>query len=375
MSDRKIAEAFPPGDFMKEELEARGWSQLELAEIIGCHPKVVNDLILGRREISPQIAKALAQAFDTSAEYWANLESSYQLWRAGEVDNAIARRARLYGMAPIKEMVKRRWLEPSESVDVLEKRVKEFFRIKSLDAPVSFPHAARRGMSEITASQTAWLFRARQLAHAVSAKPFSSQSFERGLRDLKTLLLSAAEARNVPRVLADAGIRFLVVEHLPQTRIDGVTFWLDTKSPVIAVSLRYDRIDWFWYTLAHELGHVERRDGLQRVVTLDTDIVGEDAEPAIDDAERKAAAFATRFLLDQAKLEDFILRVRPLYSKQRIIAFAQTAGVHPGIVVGQLQFREEILWSSCRQMLERVRDTVIQSALTDGWGHILPVVS
>ena len=117
MTDRKAAEVFAPGEFIKEELEARDWRQAELAEIMGRPPTVVSGLVKGTRAISPEIAKALGDAFGTSAHYWMNLESIYRLQRAGNADNVIARRARLYEKAPIKEigiasmgmMVVRQW--------------------------------------------------------------------------------------------------------------------------------------------------------------------------------------------------------------------------------------------------------------------------
>lgn len=374
MTDRKIAEAFPPGDFLKEELEARNWSQVELAEIIGRQPYVVNELIMGKRPITPEIAKALGEAFNTSAQYWMNLESIYQLWRTRDSDNVISRRAKLYQLAPIKEMVKRHWLEPSENIEVLESRVKHFLEIKSLDESPQLAHAARKGTQEISPSQMTWLFRAKQLARGVRAKAFSDQSFNEVLVRLKQLLHSAQEIRHVPKVLGESGIRFLVVEQLPQTKIDGVTLWLDNKSPVIVLSLRFDRIDWFWYTLAHELGHVKNRDG-QKGVMLDMDLVGDNAQKTEDksEAEKNADLFATAFLIEQASLDNFIMRVGPLYTKQQILGFAKRIGVHPGIVVGQLQFRKEIPWSSYRQALEKVRHIIIQSSLTDGWGHMSPI--
>ena len=375
MTDRKIAEAFPPGDFLKEELEARNWSQVELAEIIGRQPYVVNELIMGKRPITPEIAKALGEAFGTSAQYWMNLESIYQLWRTRDSDNVISRRAKLYQLAPIKEMIKRHWLEPSENIEVLESRVKHFFGIKSLDETPQLKHAARKKTQEISPSQMTWLFRAKQLAYGVHAKAFSDQSFNDGLARLKQLLHNVQEIRHVPKIMGESGIRFLVVEQLPQTRIDGVTLWLDNKSPVIVLSLRFDRIDWFWYTLAHELGHVKNRDGLKNIV-LDTNLVGEDAQKTEEksEAERKADLFAVEFLVETENLDNFIMRVGPLYGKQKILGFANRIGVHPGIVVGQLQFRKEIPWSSYRQMLEKVRHNIIQSSLTDGWGHMLPIV-
>lgn len=369
MINRRSAEVFHPGEFIREELEARNWSQVELAEIIGRKPNVVSELIMGKRSVTPEMAKALGDAFGTSAQYWMNLESAYQLWHAKDTDNVIARRAKLYQIAPIKEMVKRHWIEPSDNIQVFEKRVVRFFEIESLDDSIEFPHAARKATQDITPAQVAWLFRAKQLARAIHVSSFSDKSFKKGLSELKKLLPNVHDVRYIPRILAEAGIRFLIVEHLPQTRIDGVTFWLDEKSPVIVLSLRFDRIDWFWYTLSHELGHVERQDGLKNDLILDTNLVGEEGEVSSQksEAEREADLFAAEFLIKKADLDNFILRIRPLYGKQKILNFANRIGVHPGIVVGQLQFRKEIPWSSYRPMLDKVRNLIIQSALTDGW--------
>jgi HTH-type transcriptional regulator/antitoxin HigA len=67
------------------------------------------------------------------------------------------------------------------------------------------------------------------------------------------------------------------------------------------------------------------------------------------------------------------MRVSPLYSKTRIIQFAHTIQIHPGIIVGQLQYRGEIGYSANREMLVKIRDIVIDSALTDGWGRSVQI--
>jgi len=76
---RNVAEAFPPGEFIREELEGRGWTQEDLAEIIGRQPSIVSGLINGKRAVSPAIAADLAEAFGTTAQLWQNLQSQYDL--------------------------------------------------------------------------------------------------------------------------------------------------------------------------------------------------------------------------------------------------------------------------------------------------------
>lgn len=375
MDERKIAEVFPPGEFIEEELEARGWSQIDLTDITGLAPAAISQLITGKRPISPEIAKIFANVFGTSAQFWMNLETTYRLSRTKDIDSTIARKARLYQIAPVKEMIKRRWLESSENIDVLEERIKKFFGITNLDDPLPLlAHAARKSTQEITSSHIAWLFRAKQLAPTIYAKPYSDKSFKNCLGHLKDLLHSTYEVRHVSKVLAEHGIRLIIVEHLPQTKIDGVTFWLGS-SPVIAMSLRFDRIDGFWFTLAHELGHVKRKDGLSDIQTIiDVDLMGETAKGEEVKAELEANYFATEFLVGHNEINDFILRVAPLYSKQKLINFAESIKVHPGIVVGQLQYRNEVPWNTFRGMLDKIRAVIIPSCLTDGWGQVIPTL-
>jgi len=383
MPNRTPAEVFPPGDFVREELDARGWTQSDLAEILGRPVKTIGQVISGRKAVTPETAKGLAAAFGTSAELWMNLEAAYRLHRSikdSDPDDSVSRRARLFTKAPVKEMVKRHWIEPSDNVNVLEKRVCDFFGIRSVDQePQFWEHAAKKSTSygAVAPAQLAWLFRARQLARLTRAKPFSVSSLKNLLEQLKLLLRSAEDARQAPNLLSEHGIRLVVLEPLPRTRIDGACFWLDKRSPAIALSLRYDRVDSFWHTLMHEIGHVSNLDGLGKAEgSLDIDLVGEKAVPPAElpERERKASGFATDFLVHRDDLEDFIARTRPLYSKNRIRGFAGRIHVHPGIVVGQLQFRKEIDWSHSRDMLARVRDTVTNSTLTDGWGHSAPRV-
>ncbi len=373
------AEVFPPGEFIKEELEARGWTQMDLAEILGRPFQLVNEILAGKRAISPETAQGLGEAFGTGAQVWMNLESTYRLSRTKPRDDSVVRRARLFEKAPIKEMIRRHWIEPSESIDVLEKQVCEFYHISDLDQePTLWPRRAARkplAQEDATLTQIAWLFRVRQLAKVLEAPPFSQASLKTCLEKLDAIKHEEEEARYAPRILMEAGIRFVVVEPLPKTRIDGMCLWLDKHSPVVALSFRYDRIDWFWFTLMHELWHVKNRDGLEKPGIIDVNLVGQCALPTDQkpESERLADSFAADFLVSQEAIESFIIRKGPVFSKQKIKSFALLQKVHPGVVAGQLQRRGEMKFSHNREILVKVRQIVTRSALTDGWGNSIAV--
>jgi HTH-type transcriptional regulator/antitoxin HigA len=91
---RSPAAAFPPGDFIREELEARGWTQSDLAVILGRPFQTVNAIINGRKAITSRTARELEAALGPSAEFWMNLETAYQLYKEGQPDPEIKVRAR-----------------------------------------------------------------------------------------------------------------------------------------------------------------------------------------------------------------------------------------------------------------------------------------
>lgn len=94
---KKLAEVFPPGDFIREELEARGWSQGDFARILGRPLQAVNEIVNGKKRITAETAKEIAAAFGTEVEVWMNLEMTYRLAIAVAPDPAIKKRALAMG--------------------------------------------------------------------------------------------------------------------------------------------------------------------------------------------------------------------------------------------------------------------------------------
>lgn len=368
MNARVPAEVFPPGEFLREELEARNWSQQELADILDRPPRLISELIAGKRAITPETAQGLGEAFGTSPDYWMNLESQYQLSKVTVPNDNVARKARLYTQFPVREMLRRGWVRPSESIEVLEQRFCEFFDIRDVTASPQLSHAAKKShaMAETTPLQLAWLFRVRAIASQQVVPTYSKTKLLSAIEKLRALTLSSEEVRHAPRILAETGVRLAFVESLAGSKMDGACFWLDNTKPVIGMTLRFDRIDNFWFVLRHEIEHVLREDGkAENRAIIDTDIG--DSKDALPAYERRANAAGADFCVPTAELDDFITQVQPYFSEERVLRFAQRIQVHPGLVVGQLQRRLD-RHDFLRKHQVKVRAFVLPSADVDGWG-------
>lgn len=355
-----------PGEILEEELEVRGWSQSDLAAVLGRPVQAVNEIITGKKAITPETAIALSQALGTSAEYWLNLESSYRLdllhQRTEQKPAEVERRARLFSKVPLKELTRLGWIKAElDDLDQAEAEVCRFLEIDSIDEEPTLPFAARKAgaIAPHSQAQIAWICQARRLASKVQAGKYRQAELATAVTTLARFSVSAQETRKVPALLADLGVRFVVVPHLSGTKIDGATAWLDAESPVVAVSFRYDRLDWFWFTLMHELAHVLADDGLEQVM-IDQSMVGKDADASeLSTVERKADKNATSWLVPEDQLKMFIRRTKPYYSRRAILQFAATLGVHPAIIVGQLQKRNEIPSTHHRTLLVKTRHLLL----------------
>jgi HTH-type transcriptional regulator / antitoxin HigA len=353
-------------------LEERGWTITELSSITGFARSNLSSVLNLKAGVSPDMAIALAAAFGNQATEWLKWNAEHQLSLV-EVDaEAVERRARLYTVAPIHEMQKRGWLSEPAKVDTLESEVTQFFGTDQ--AIFSVATLRRDNEAALSPAERAWCFRARNLAQAIPfVADFDKSRLATAAKKLRQLAAYENEVERVAEMLAYYGVRFVVVEPLPGAKIDGAAFWIN-ESPVIAVSLRWDRIDAFWFTVMHEFAHVWNGDAYSVDVNLvDEGETGMSVATASDGAEKAANADAAELLVPQDQLESFIARTSPRYGATRIIQFAHSIKMHPGIIVGQLQHRGELNYSAHRSFLVRVRKAVTETAVTDGWGHIPPV--
>ncbi len=359
-------------DEIKLRLAQRGWTQAELAAVMGRQSPEISYVLTGKRGLSAEIAVELAAALGETPHFWMQLEAKRVIGEVEAPSEEIARRARMYERVPIAEMKRRGWLPRTNDVAELGRSVCDFYGIATIDADPQLVVALRKTnpTEPPKKEHIAWAFRARQLAAAVPVGQYSEARLPALSTELRKLAAFPSEAAKVSGVMQAYGIRLVVVEPLAGGGgVDGATFWLSENEPVIALTLRFDRIDNFWHTLMHELAHVKHRD-----LVIDTEIVGEDRVAPISETEQRANSEAAAMLISPSDLDDFILRLDPFFSKDRINRFANRIKMHPGIIVGQLQHRGKVKPFANREMLVKIRDHFLSTAIADGWGKSVGTV-
>jgi HTH-type transcriptional regulator/antitoxin HigA len=173
----------------------------------------------------------------------------------------------------------------------------------------------------------------------------------------------------VRTALAEAGVRFVIVESLSTAKIDGVCTWLNDMAPVVAMTLRHDRIDNFWFVLRHELEHVLNGHGRKKA-RVDIDL--EKAGANVSEEERIASSAASDFCVPREAMDNFYLTKTPFFVTKDILGFARAHHRHPGLVVGQLQHRVG-RFDRFRGYLHKVRELILPTVPADGWGHVFPI--
>ena len=351
-----------PGEFIQAELTKRGWSQASLAEILGRPIAAINEVIKGRRALTPEMAVALGKTFKQPAELWAHREAAYRLSLVEHApDDDTAQKAHLFESAPVKDMQRRGWIDPQlQQATHLESALKAFYR-KDVFAVAR----QARPSAHFSNAQRAWLCQAATVAERVRVRPYAPEKLKAALPKLRNLAALPERAAHAPILLAELGVRLVVIEDLPRTLIDGAAFCLDNdpSKPVVALSLRIDRHESAWHTIGHEVQHVLRGDPL----SLDTELVGKDRAVLHEEIERAADEGSANWLIPKNELDDFIRRTKPYFARERIIQFANRMHIHPSVIIGQLHHRGTIGWEKGNDFCPKVREHFLSMTTSDGY--------
>ena len=368
----------PPGSFIEEELEERGWTKSDLAFALGMSLAQLSPILNGKQGISPAMARALGDVFDVPADFFANLQKMYELSKAPAADPGVRTRARWLATFPVREMMERGWIESSDP-SLLDLQMLRFFEKEEVDA-IPFvgagqvlAHAARKQKYDtITPVQYAWLYRVKRIADQMDAPRFDRASLEAALSDIRARMLSKDDLRDIPKILFECGVRLVFVEGLRGAKIDGVCVW-DDGQPAIGMTLHKNRLDNFCFVLRHEIEHVLQGDGQKEAFMPPDELSRESLEdPDLPDDEKRANEAAAEFLVPRSRLDSFIARKAPYISERDVLQFAASLQINASVVVGQIQYRMD-RYNWLRKYQKGMREFVTADwKFTDGWGHTFP---
>ncbi len=348
-----------PGEIIQDSLDALGWRQEDLADLMGLSLQTVNKLIQNKQSITVETASLLAGIFKTTPELWLNLDAVHRLrkHRIGERESLAAMKARMRKYMPLSEMRKKGWLLYDNDADGLKRECQRIFGNAEFSEEVyekSEEYCARRGKTD--EAYTSWYSKTWYLIARTHAERTELPTFER--RKLHALAGSLAGytirddgVSGFLNALMACGVGFFTLSHLQKTYLDGAAFYCG-KNPFIVYTARYDRIDNFWYTLAHEIGHILdhlKPDGMPVLDDLDNE--------GQSDTEQEADARAAEYLhIDEIVVEG--RKIGSYITAERLSRMSEGIGVSQAVIVGILQHKKILEWRQFARYRETVMDKI-----------------
>lgn len=332
-----------PGETLADLLDERNMSQAELAQRMGRPVNKINEIINGKRAITPETAIQLERVLGTPSAYWLNHEAHYQAYRKRiEEDQRFEQWYEWLEQMPIARLKELGVLPPihnrGRNKNILMRAILNFFSISS---PAEWDRlyggmraAYRQSMPDRCDpyATAAWLRLGEKQVEVAVCADYDRQSFRVALESIRPLTLETPEVfePRLRNLCAASGVVLALVPEIPGARVSGAARWINGR-PLIQMSLYGKTNDRFWFTFFHEAGHILKHS--HQLVYLDDRTQG-----VLSQEEKEANEFAASILIPPK----FEHELAALKSKDSVIAFAQQIQIHPGIVVGRLQYEKLI---------------------------------
>ena len=337
--------AVPPGWVLREHLESYGISQAEFARRCGRSSKLISDIVAGKAPVEAKTALQFEKVLGVDASIWLGIERDYRLRQMREAEareaDASVDWARGFSVA---ELAKRGKIRKVTSAGEKVTELLKFFGVASIEAwntRYERPAVAYRHSPSYESKKpdlTAWLRLAEIEAETQLLEDYDRSAFMRALKSIRQLtsaeILQALE--DVRQLCNEAGVALVMVKPLPGARVSGAAWWLEPRTPVIALSARHKSDDHLWFSLFHEAAHILLHSKKRVFVDWGNGDEG--------DEEAEANDWAARFLVSQTAWQRFV--AFGAYRRHNIQRFAAEQGIAPGIVVGRLQHEGILPWRS-----------------------------
>ena len=319
-----------PIEAIRFRMDQGGLTQKDLVPLIGSRSKV-SEVLAGKRELSLKMIRALHEHLGIPAEVLLRDNPISSIEDLAEMD---------FERFPVAEMAKNgafRGMKIQAVKDHAEECIR--FLISKAGGPSAIPIGVFRKSESVRLNANLNLFGLQAWSLQVLAEATEIEnvgSFEKD--NINESFLDAIVHLSVfdqgPKLaqefLKKHGIMLVVVPHLDKTYLDGAAFLTEDGQPVVGLTLRYDRIDNFWFTLLHEIAHITLHLTPGGFIADDMTLRGSHSD---NDVEREADAFAEDALLPRG----FDLDRTENATQVAVLRYAAENNIHPAIVAGRIQ--------------------------------------
>ena len=240
---------------------------------------------------------------------------------------------------PIPEMNKLGWFKPKLNLrkckpDDKVAALSRFLASAQLETSTNVLHRRTIGPVHGTSRGAFLVWQAEAIRQASRLSHKLPKYTELKVKDFKKLTkLSIYEdgPKRAVEFLRDLGIALVFVEKLPKTCLDGGAFLLVDGRPAIAMTLRHNRLDNFWFVLLHELGHIK----LHWKYLKDGNFVEENVGESDLETEQEADSFAANAIVSDEHWQNSFVRFTS--DEEAVIRFAHKHSVHPALIAGKIR--------------------------------------
>jgi HTH-type transcriptional regulator/antitoxin HigA len=306
-------EAPTPAEAIKFRMEQLGLQRRDLIPYFGTKSRV-SEILNGQRQPTVDQIRALKRHLGIPADSLIGAARHEPSQRPSTASAAAVQRLRALGVLKSREPVE----------DLIARASQIAPAVAMLRKTRTDRTNAKTDLGALEAWCAAVLIRAESEPLPKKRITRRGRSAARALAKLSALPDGPAQAKEFLRGL---GVVLVILEHLPGTYLDGAAICRGDGAPVIALTLRHDRIDNFWFTLLHEFAHVccHLGDGT-RVIVDDLDVSSSDEIEAEADQFARDALVPPKIWANCASAE---------VGTTEIEKAAHEAGVHPAIVAGR----------------------------------------
>lgn len=310
---------------------AAGISQTDLAKRLNLKPQQIQ-----RYEATNYMGASLARLVEVSRSLGVKISGMFESseYAGGSIFGWGDANDIVWGQLPLKEMIRRKWFKVPRDSNPLEEAREYFLRAAGPQFATAYHRKKiRSGRVPNEFSLLAWQARILERARDLDVRDRLGE-FELDdswLPELVELTKYDDGPKRASRLLSAKGIAFVIERHLPGSHLDGAAMLNESGRPVIGLTLRYDRLDNFWFVLLHELGHVF----LHIFEGLRYDFFDEEKTSYADAIETAADEFALNALIPEGLWDQCLSRFA--LSKEAVRKDANKLGIHPSIIAGRIR--------------------------------------